>query len=237
MWGLPHVRKSVCLLFAGTLVGAAAPASAQIYSWRDGNGHLVLSDTRRTGADVQAYAVPEAQTVRTTRPVTPDRSRPFDELIVENARRTGVRPDLVRAVVQVESAFDPNARSPKGAVGLMQLMPTTMREFGVEDAYNPAENVRAGTAYLRQLLDRYDGDEALALAAYNAGPTAVDRHEGVPPYHETQDYVKRVGSLAGDDAPTPKHVIYKTIEIVNGRPVPRYSDTKPREGPYEIVGR
>ncbi len=230
------MSRAIYPLVLGILVGAAVPASAQIYSWRDDNGHLVLSDTPRAG-DVQAYAVPEAQTIRATRAVSPDRTRPFDELILENARKNGVRPDLVRAVVQVESAFDPNAQSPKGAAGLMQLMPATMREFGVRNAFDPAENVRAGTAYLRQLLDRYGGDEELALAAYNAGPTAVDRHDGVPPYSETQNYVKRVGTLAGDGSPTPKTVIYKTVDVVNGRTVTRYSDRKPEHGEYEIVGR
>jgi hypothetical protein len=118
----------------------------------------------------------------------------------------------------------------------MQLMPATAAEFGVANPFDPSENVRAGTAYLRQLLDRYDGDEAMALAAYNAGPTAVDRHDGVPPYAETRKYISLVGDLAGEHRPA-GNVIYKTIEIVNGRPIPRYSDKKPAEGPYEIVGR
>jgi soluble lytic murein transglycosylase-like protein len=227
--------KALVSLLAAILIGAAVPAHAQIFSWRDANGHLVLSDRTRAG-DVQEYAVSQAETVRATRAVPADRSRPFDDLIVQSARRNGLRPDLVRAVVQVESAFDPAARSPKGALGLMQLMPATMREFGVRDAFDPADNVRAGTAYLRQLLDRYSGDEERALAAYNAGPTAVDRHDGVPPFPETLNYVKRVGSLAAIGPAPAKHVIYKTVELVNGRPVARYSDTKP-DGPYEIVGR
>jgi soluble lytic murein transglycosylase len=230
------MRKALFLVILGLLVGPAAPVSAQIYTWRDANGHLVLSDTPREG-ESPAYAVPRAETVRATRAVPVDRTRPFDALIVEHARRNNLRPDLVRAVVQVESAFDPHARSPKGAAGLMQLMPGTMREFGVTDAYDPAENVRAGTAYLRQLVDRYEGNEELALAAYNAGPTAVDRHDGVPPYRETQQYVEKIGGLAGEGhSVSSGPVIYKTIEIVNGRPVPRFSDTEPA-GPYEIVGR
>ena len=94
----------------------------------------------------------------------------YDGLITEHARANDVRPDLVRAVVQVESAYNPYARSPKGAQGLMQLMPATAQQFGVKNAYNPEENVRAGVAYLRQLLDRYENNEELALAAYNAGP-------------------------------------------------------------------
>ena len=140
----------------------------------------------RAGGD-RSYAVPQAETVRATRYVTADRAWQYDDLITEHSRLNGVRTDLVRAVMQVESAFNPNARSPKGAMGLMQLMPATARQYGVRNAFNPAENVRAGVAYLRELLDRYSNNEELALAAYNAGPGAVDKHgQTVPPYRETR---------------------------------------------------
>jgi soluble lytic murein transglycosylase-like protein len=166
----------------------------------------------------------------------------YDDLIVEHARQNGVRADLVRAVVQVESAFNPSARSPKGALGLMQLMPATIRQFGVLNPFDPAENVRAGVSYLRQLLDRYANNEDLALAAYNAGPGAVDRHGyTVPPYRETKDYVARIGGLTARPMPEPalerRGAIYKTIDIVDGRPIPRFSDTRPSTGAYEIVTR
>ena len=183
-------RKSLRYLGFGMLcLGLAAPASAQIYSWRDANGNLVVSNRRQNGpAQVQSYAVPTAspapksETVRATRYVAADRGRAFDDLISEHSRNHGIRADLVRAVVQVESAFNPRARSPKGAMGLMQLMPATARQYSVMDAFNPAENIRAGVAYLRSLLDRYSNDEELALAAYNAGPGAVDKYEQhVPP--------------------------------------------------------
>jgi soluble lytic murein transglycosylase-like protein len=108
------------------------------------------------------------------------------------ARRHGLEPALVLAVVQVESAFRPHAISPKGAQGLMQLMPPTARELGVKDAFDPEQNLDGGARYLRQLLVRYKGDVKRALAAYNAGPGAVDRHQGVPPYRETRQYVRRV---------------------------------------------
>ena len=112
---------------------------------------------------------------------------------------SGIRPDLVRAVIQVESAFNPRAVSPKGAMGLMQLMPATAKQFGVIDPFNPAENIRAGVSYLRQLLDRYDHDEQLALAAYNAGPGAVDKYGSkVPPYKETQNYVLKITGIQGN---------------------------------------
>ena len=230
------VRGAALLAF----LALAAPASAQIYSWRDASGNLVLSNHRPPAemASVQSYAVPKAEAVRATRGVAPDRSRRFDDLIDEHARRNGVRVDLVRAVMQVESAFDPAARSPKGALGLMQLMPATMRQYGVVNPFNPAENVRAGVAYLRELLDRYENDETLALAAYNAGPAAVDRHgQQVPPYRETRNYVAQINEMAGRPIEQRGNRIYKITETIDGRTVVRYTDQKPTTGSFVVVAR
>jgi soluble lytic murein transglycosylase-like protein len=140
-----------------------------------------------------------------------------------------IRPDLVRAVVQVESAFNPYAVSPKGAQGLMQLMPATQRTLGVTNPFNPFENIRAGVRYLRQLLDRYNNDEALALAAYNAGPTAVAKYgERVPPYQETRNYVFKVNQLAGPKAPPPTQIFRGADVTPDGRVIPKYTDKKPQ---------
>jgi soluble lytic murein transglycosylase-like protein len=219
------------------VVGVAAPARAQIYSWRDANGTLVLSNRRSDlGPQAGSYAVAKASVVA-TRKAPVERGRIYDDLISEHSLAHRVRADLVRAVMQVESAFNPNARSPKGALGLMQLMPSTISRFGVRNPFNPAENVRAGVAYLRELLDRYQNNEELALAAYNAGPGAVDKHgQNVPPYRETQNYVAQINHMAGRPIVMRDKSIYKVTETIDGRPVVRYTDKKPSAGAYQTLG-
>jgi soluble lytic murein transglycosylase-like protein len=117
--------------------------------------------------------------------------------IREIASQYNVDPVLVEAMVRTESAFDPTATSRKGAAGLMQLMPATASALGVLDRFSPRENIRGGVRHLRYLLDRYPGQIAIALAAYNAGERAVDTHGGIPPYRETEQYVQRVLRLSG----------------------------------------
>ena len=118
----------------------------------------------------------------------------YDPFIDSVAREHGLSPQLIKAVALVESGFNTHAVSPKGAQGLMQLMPATARQYGVKDAFDPLQNLRAGTIHLRKLLDEFGGDLTLALAAYNAGSGAVRRHGGVPAYRETQEYVRKVQS-------------------------------------------
>jgi soluble lytic murein transglycosylase-like protein len=228
----------LAVVSAALFLAWPSQAMAQIYAWTDINGTLVLSD-RKLVDGAETYAVPDAPAIRSTRPVASRAAQEFEPLVREYAARHALRPDLVRAVIQVESGFNPRARSPKGAMWLMQLMPDTARELGVADPYDPAENIRGGTRYLRQLLDRFDGDEELALAAYNAGPGAVDKYGGrIPPYRETREYVAKVGSARGS-IPSParaaKRIVYKTFEIVQGRVVPRYSTQKPESGTFEII--
>ncbi len=122
----------------------------------------------------------------------PERFRKLDPIIQKAGETFGVDPDLIRSVIYHESGLDPEAVSSSGAKGLMQLLDTTAAEMGVENVWDPAENIFGGTRYLKSLLNRYDGDEVLALASYNAGPGNVEKYRGVPPFTETRRYVKRV---------------------------------------------
>jgi len=240
------------LLLAVTLcVLTPTLAHAQIYAWRDPSGHLVLSDKPKDPAaktyaiEAPADAAPAATGTtgtgfRVTRAAFSLRAAEYDDLIVEHSTRHDIDPNFVRAVIQAESAFNPRARSPKGAMGLMQLMPQTARAYGVFDPYNAAENIRAGVAYLKSLLVRFNQNIALALAAYNAGPAAVEKYgRTVPPYRETRNYVAKITSAsaaASASAPAgpPVTRIYKTIDIVDGRPVLRFTN-KPVDGADRVA--
>lgn len=119
----------------------------------------------------------------------------IDEIIDTYSDKYGIDSDFIKAIIKQESGFKKNAQSKKGAMGLMQLMPETAKSMGVINAYDPIQNIEGGTKYLKGLMDRFDGDKKLALAAYNAGPNAVKRYGGIPPYKETQNYVKNIMSV------------------------------------------
>jgi soluble lytic murein transglycosylase-like protein len=209
----------IAAVTAVLVTGVPSAARAQIYSWRDSGGNLVLSDHPQDGA--RTFAV-GATAFRTTRATSGPRNTSYDAIIAEHATLHGVRPDLVHAVIQAESAFNPFAKSVKGAMGLMQLMPATAVQYGVTNAYDPAQNIRAGVAYLKQLLERYSQNEELALAAYNAGPAAVEKYGAVPPYRETREYVSKIRSRAGSVPPPTR--VYRVVELKDGREVVRYTN-------------
>jgi soluble lytic murein transglycosylase-like protein len=147
---------------------------------------------RRTAGSGRATFMPSRRSYRALFSPQREASPELARMIDDTSRRYGVDAALVHAVVRAESAFDHLAVSRAGARGLMQLMPTTASEVGVRDVFHPRDNLEGGVFYLRELLDRFSGNTRLALAAYNAGPGAVDTHRGVPPYDETRAYVDRV---------------------------------------------
>lgn len=141
--------------------------------------------------------------VTSSEPVTLLNPKIMIDLIHSNARKYGLDPKLINAVIRNESGYNVNAKSPAGAVGLMQLMPETARSLGVTNINDPAQNVEAGSKYLSQLMKQYRGNIILALAAYNAGPGSVSTYNGIPPYKETQNYIYKVlKTYAGTPATT-----------------------------------
>lgn len=168
------------------LLWLAVPAAADIYIYIDSHGIMHFTNAP-TSSNYRIYIRERPNHQRAG--VDVDR---FDRYINEAAIRHGVDFPLVKAVIHAESAFDPQAVSKKGALGLMQIMPQNLSEFQVDDPFDPWQNIMGGTRYLKELLERFDGQVPLALAAYNAGPRMVDTHMGIPPFLETETYVKRV---------------------------------------------
>jgi soluble lytic murein transglycosylase len=181
------LRLSILAGVAGWQLSASCVVRADIYVYRDARGIMHFTN------------VPTKPIYRPFRLLQPyirglggKESATFDQLIRESCQRYGVEFALVKAVIKAESAFDPLALSRAGARGLMQLMPDTATLHGVADVHDPHDNIDGGVRHLRFLLDRFRGNLTLTVAAYNAGPEAVARYNGVPPYEETQEYVQRV---------------------------------------------
>ena len=165
----------------------AGSANADVYAFRDKNGVVTFTNVPNHAGFRRVFR-------DTSRPATSNGvvDSGYDDYIQRASGRYNIDPDLIRAVIKAESDFKVSARSNKGAMGLMQLMPDTARLHNISDAYNPSENVEGGARHLRMLLDRYQGDLELSLAAYNAGSAAVEKHRGIPPFPETKEYVRRV---------------------------------------------
>jgi len=177
------------------LAAATLPARADIYSFVDSAGVTHYSNVPTDPRYSFLFATPGARTESgdAYSPKLLAKASQYDLIIEKAAANYSIEPNLLRAVIVVESGFNARALSKKGAIGLMQLMPATARLYGAANAYDPQQNVRAGARYLRSLLDRYRADLKLVLAAYNAGEDAVERNGGrIPPYKETQAYVPRV---------------------------------------------
>jgi soluble lytic murein transglycosylase-like protein len=185
----PAARADIALLANGQTMKVTGTRQDQGLVWlalKDG-GEVALPPSELRGVVADEF-IEEVLQEMAEAPAGTD----LRALATAAARRHGLDPELVLAVAGVESGLRPRAVSPKGARGLMQLMPPTAREMGVTDIFDPVQNLDGGTRYLREMLARYDGDLKRALAAYNAGPGAVDKYKGVPPYRETLAYVRRV---------------------------------------------
>ncbi len=187
-------------LLALCLLPVALPAAAEIYKYRDREGHVIFTDKPMKRADTRLVWT-KSDDGMTTRPAgsgfNAERFRRnlvrYSPMIDATARRFDLQPELLHAVVRVESSYDPHALSRAGAKGLMQLMPDTARRYGVYDSWDPEQNLYAGASYLRDLLEQFQFDLRLALAAYNAGENAVKKYGyQIPPYPETQHYVRKV---------------------------------------------
>ncbi len=186
-----YSRKEVVfiLIACSVLVFTAANADADIYRYIDENG--VMHFTNVPTSSSQDFKLFLRETRKKSSPNWYYRNK-YDDLITEASERFGVSFPLLKAIIKAESDFDPQAVSKKGAMGLMQIMPKNFKLLGLKDPFDPTQNINAGARYFRQLYDRFNGKLALSLAAYNAGPAAVDRFKTIPPYEETEEYVRRV---------------------------------------------
>jgi len=219
------VKLTACLMLA-SLAFCAKPASAQIAKMTDDSGRRFFINANPQPAKLASSATKHTNIYLPSEVSLTGRSHPglevdrdgAEKLVREASDRHKVDPALVRAVIETESNWNPKAYSHKGAGGLMQLIPTTAQRYGAYDVFDPQQNIDAGVKYLRTLLERYNGNLDLALAAYNAGEGAVDRAHGVPGFRETRDYVQKVqnayfrpGSGRMSDAYVSSHAIHRDV--------------------------
>lgn len=182
------MKKLGCISLCMILLLTTAPVFADIYMYLDSDGILHFTNTP-TSSNYKLYIKEKPKKLPSEEPMNK-----YDHLISEASYVSGISFALIKAMIRVESNFDAKAVSKKGAKGLMQIMPKNYDSLDIDDPFDPRENILGGSKYFQMLMDRYNGKLPLALAAYNAGPTAVDRYRGIPPIRETEDYVKKVMS-------------------------------------------
>ena len=213
---LPLTHQSVAALGLFMLFAVGGAARAEVYVYEMPDGTRVITDhpinskhsrVVRVAPDVKGAGKLAAQK---NSPVFREDAATYDRLIRRYADEYGVEFALVKAIMTVESAFNPYAVSNKGARGLMQMMPSTAARYGVTDIYNPVENVRAAAQHLKFLFDTFGNKPILVIAAYNAGENAVKQHRGIPPYEETQNYVKKVLSYQRQYRPKYRYITIAT---------------------------
>jgi soluble lytic murein transglycosylase-like protein len=195
MGGMPvkkHLLQGALLALSLSLISVALPgvAAADIYKYVDETGVIHLTNVPTDVTRKYTLLMREPR-ILFNRNIARDIKK-YDPFIAKSAAKHGMDPALIKAVIKAESNFNHQAVSPKGARGLMQLMPATASSLHVEDSFHPEKNIDGGVRYLRYLIQLFNGDLRLALAAYNAGEKAVQRYGGIPPYRETQQYVQRV---------------------------------------------
>ncbi|TNF52235.1 DUF4124 domain-containing protein [bacterium] len=204
--------RLIIILIVFFLTGLST-TSADIYKFVDKQGVIHYSNVPDNQSNKKSLTKTSKYTLHSGRKKPPDKhQRRYRTIINTTSEKYNIAPSLLKAVIEVESNWNSQAVSKKGAQGLMQLMPDTSKSLKVGNPFNPEENIDGGAKYLKSLLDKYNGDLSLALAAYNAGPNRIDKFGGVPPIPETQKYVKKVLGLYRGDKATP---IYK-VKIRNG---------------------
>lgn len=171
-----------------TLIAAVSSVHADIYMYIDDNGVMHFTNAPTSNEHEYKVYIKERTSISKKFSAT----NKYDHFISNASEQTGVDSRLLKAMIKAESDFDPRAISKKGAMGLMQIMPENFKMLDLENPFDPRQNIRAGARYFQQLYKRFNGKLALSLAAYNAGPTAVDRYKRIPPYQETEEYVRRV---------------------------------------------
>jgi len=206
------------------LIIAIFEAEAAIYKTIDANGEVVFSYSPINNKSIMISSYTTHSYSNRDDVVLYQANNNYKTIASDKCNLLSVDPDLVHAVISVESNWKPNVMSSKGAMGLMQLMPSTARYLGVVNPYDPRENIDGGVRYLKFLMNKYSGDKRLALAAYNAGPNAVDRYQGIPPYKETIDYVDKVLYAYSIKTPANQGINSQTSKVVQTKVI--YENSK-----------